>query len=95
MGLNGIVKRDRVQALVVCLVICLALLWASVSTVFAQAGAQPQPGSQPGQKNAFMWSVKTAKATVYLLGSFHLLKSEAYPLDKNIETAYRDCDRIV
>jgi len=87
MGIKGINRRNRVQALVVGLVICLAAFWASVSTASAQAGAQ--------QKNEFMWSLKTAKATVYLLGSFHLLKSEAYPLDKNIETAYRDCDRIV
>jgi hypothetical protein len=87
MGVNSIVKRNRWQALVICLVICLALLLTSVSAVFAQAGAQ--------QKKDFLWALKTDRATVYLLGSFHLLKSEAYPLDKNMEAAYRDCRRIV
>jgi hypothetical protein len=87
MGIKVIVKRNRMQSLLICFLICLATFWASVNTAYAQAGAQ--------QKKTFMWSVKTAKATVYLLGSFHLLKGEAYPLDKNIETAYRDCDRIV
>jgi uncharacterized protein len=87
MGIKGIVKRNRVQALVICLVICLAALWASINIAFAQAGAQ--------QKKAFLWSLKTDRATIYLLGSFHLLKSDAYPLDKDIEAAYRDCKRVV
>ena len=87
MGVNGIVKRNRWQSLVICLLICLAALWASITTAYAQAGAQ--------QKKAFLWSLKTDKATIYLLGSFHLLKSEAYPLDKNMEAAYRDCQKIV
>ena len=87
MGIKGIVKRNRVQLLVVGLVICLALLWASVSTVSAQAGAR--------QKKDFLWSLKTDRATIYLLGSFHLLKADAYPLDKDIEAAYRDCKRVV
>lgn len=87
MDIKGIVKRNRVQSLVVGLVICLALLWASISTVFAQASAQ--------QKKAFLWTVKSDKGTVYLLGSLHLLKADSYPLDKNIEAAYKDCNRVV
>ncbi|MCJ7664786.1 MAG: TraB/GumN family protein [Desulfobacterales bacterium] len=87
MGIKGIVKRFRVQSFIVCLVICLAAFWVSVSTASAQAGAQ--------QKKAFLWSLKTDKATIYLLGSFHLLKADAYPLDKDIETAYRDSKRVV
>jgi uncharacterized protein YbaP (TraB family) len=95
MGIKGVIKCGRVQSFVVGLVICLALLWASISTVFAQTGAQSQPGSQPGQKKDFLWSVKTDKATVYLLGSLHLLKADAYPLEKNIEAAYKDSQRVV
>jgi uncharacterized protein YbaP (TraB family) len=87
MGIKGIVKRNRMQSFVICLLICLTALWASINTAHAQAGAQ--------QKKDFLWSIKTDKATVYLLGSFHLLKSDSYPLDRNIETAYRDCKRVV
>jgi uncharacterized protein YbaP (TraB family) len=87
MGINGIVKRKRWQSLVICFLICLASLWTSVSTASAQASAQ--------QKKDFLWSLKTPKATVYLLGSLHFLKSDAYPLDKNIEAAYRDCKKVV
>jgi uncharacterized protein YbaP (TraB family) len=95
MGVNRIAKRNRVQSLVVCLVNCLAAFWASISTVFAQAEVQSQPGSQPGQKKDFLWSIKSDKGTVYLLGSLHLLKADAYPLDKNIEAAYKDSRRVV
>jgi uncharacterized protein YbaP (TraB family) len=94
MRINGIVRRNRVWSLIINLVICLAFFCASISTVSAQASAQSQPGSQPGQKKDFLWSVKTANATVYLLGSFHLLQADAYPLDANIETAYKNSARV-
>jgi uncharacterized protein YbaP (TraB family) len=87
MGSNSIGRRDGARALFIGLLICLTLLWASISTVFAQASAQ--------QKKDFLWSVKSGKGTVYLLGSFHLLKSDAYPLDKNIEAAYKDSPKVV
>ncbi len=86
MGSNGIAKRSQVQSLVICLLIFLVSLWTSVNTASAQASQQT--------KKDFLWAVKTDKATVYLLGSLHLLKSDSYPLDRNIEDAYRDCKRI-
>ncbi len=87
MGIKGINRRNRVQSLVLCLVICLATFWASINTAYVQASAQ--------QKKDFLWSVKSDKGTVYLLGSLHLLKADAYPLDKNIEAAYKDSKRVV
>jgi len=87
MGLHGIDKRGRIQWLVIFLLIIFTSLWASINTASAQGSAQ--------QKKDFLWSVKTDKATIYLLGSVHLLKSDSYPLDKNIEAAYRDCPKVV
>ncbi len=40
-----------------------------------------------GQKN-FMWKVRSQTATVYLLGSIHYMKKEAYPLNIAIEDAF-------
>jgi uncharacterized protein YbaP (TraB family) len=87
MSIHGTFKGRGIQSLVIGILIFLAALWASVDPAFAQASAQT--------KKDFMWSVKTAKATVYLLGSLHFLKSDAYPLDKNIEAAYKNCKRVV
>jgi uncharacterized protein YbaP (TraB family) len=86
MSIHGTFKGRGIQSFVIAILILLPALQASVSTVLAQAGAQ--------QKKDFLWSVKTPKATVYLLGSLHLLKADAYPLDRNIEAAYRDSARI-
>ncbi len=86
MGIHGIVKRGRIRWLVIFLFICFTSLWASVNPALAQAGAQEKD---------FLWSVKSGTATIYLLGSVHLLKSDSYPLDNNIEAAYRDCKTVV
>jgi uncharacterized protein YbaP (TraB family) len=86
MGRNSIAKRKRWQSLFICFLICFATFWVSINTAFAQAGAQ--------QKKDFLWSLKTDKATIYLLGSIHLLQADAYPLDKNIEAAYKNSTRI-
>jgi uncharacterized protein YbaP (TraB family) len=37
-----------------------------------------------------LWSVSSDNATVYLLGSLHLVKKEIYPLDAAIEEAFDD-----
>ncbi len=47
-----------------------------------------------GQKS-FLWSIETTKNTVYLLGSIHLMKPDAYPLSSEIEKAYLDSKLIV
>jgi len=86
MGINGIVKRGRVQSFVIGILMFLAAFSASVNPALAQASAQ---------KKNFLWSVKSDTAIIYLLGSVHLLKSDAYPLDNNIEAAYQDCTKVV
>ena len=42
-----------------------------------------------------MWEIKTDRNSVYLLGSLHLLKKEAYPLSRAIENAYDNSEIIV
>lgn len=42
-----------------------------------------------------LWKVSDADNAVYLLGSFHLLKDDDYPLSPDIEAAFEDAERIV
>ena len=42
----------------------------------------------------FLWQAKTDTATVYLLGSIHFMKKEAYPLNRVIEDAFDRSDTI-
>ncbi len=46
------------------------------------------------QKN-FLWKVQSKTSTVYVLGSIHFMKKEAYPLNKNIEDAFDKSDVLV
>ncbi len=47
----------------------------------------PSRASSQGPIN-FLWRVQTKTATVYLLGSIHFMKKDAYPLSKVIEDAF-------
>ena len=44
---------------------------------------------------SFLWKIQSNTATVYLLGSIHFLKAEAYPLNPAIEAAYDLSDILV
>ena len=41
-----------------------------------------------------LWKISSKTNTVYLLGSVHVLKQDAYPLDKSIEQAYENSPRL-
>ena len=84
MGMHGIGKRGWLQSRFIVLLAFLISFWT-----VANAHAQ-----QTTKKN-FLWSLKSGKATIYLLGSVHLLTSDSYPLDKNIEAAYRASKKVI
>jgi len=67
----------------------IALVWAIGSNVYARE----RPAT--GNGNHFLWSMETAKNSIYFLGSIHLLKKDSYPLAAEIENAYEDCTSIV
>ncbi len=61
----------------------------------AAIGLPPEPaGAQEAPKNC-LWSVQTESNKIYLLGSLHVLKPEAYPLAVAIESAYAGSARII
>ena len=60
--------------------------------------AVPMAGSAPPAKHAsrpLLWKVSDADSSVYLLGSFHLLKKSDYPLPSDVERAFVDAERLV
>jgi uncharacterized protein YbaP (TraB family) len=46
-------------------------------------------------KKSCLWEIKTERNSIYLLGSLHLMKKEAYPLSRKIENAYDNSEIIV
>ncbi len=67
------------------LLTCVALLIATA------AHATP-PNSPP---TPLLWKVSDADNSVYLLGSFHLLKPGDYPLSKDVDTALADAKSVM
>lgn len=44
---------------------------------------------------SFFWEIRSGKATAYILGSIHLMRSDAYPLRPAIEAAFERSDMLI
>ncbi len=53
------------------------------------AGAHAEP------PNPLLWKVSDGDNSVYLLGTFHLLKQEDYPLDARVYAALDDAEKVL
>jgi uncharacterized protein len=71
------------------IVIALSFIFATAPTALSRQS------SAPHLRNSCLWSIRTPRNTVYLLGSLHLLDRDAYPLAPAIENAYGDSERII
>jgi len=63
-------------------------LFSVIFIVFVSAGFLSPRHAEPASQKNFMWKVRSKTATVYLLGSIHYLKKDAYPLNIAIEDAF-------
>ncbi|HYG97624.1 MAG TPA: TraB/GumN family protein [Terriglobales bacterium] len=64
--------------------LALAVVLATLSAWAQQAApAQAQPA-----RRFLMWKVTSPTATVYLVGSMHLVRKDVYPLPQAVETAF-------
>lgn len=73
----------------------LALVAAlALPVAFAEQPAAATPAAQPARQ-ALLWKVSDADNSVYLLGSFHLLKQDDYPLPKEIDAAFDDAESLL
>jgi uncharacterized protein len=58
------------------------------------ASAAPAAAQQAAPRNILYRAEGPGGATVYLLGSIHLLSADAYPLAGPVEAAYADAERV-
>jgi hypothetical protein len=70
--------------------IALAL---AVALASVQALAQSPDAENGG--TTFMWKVERGETTLYLLGSIHALKEDAYPLPPAVEAAFAEAEIAV
>ena len=78
----------------------LLLLGVVVAGFSATQAAAHEPSAQPAIAPAqpprpLLWKVSDADNSLYLLGSFHLLKAQDYPLSRDIDAAFADAERLL
>ena len=59
------------------------------ASIYHGAAAAPEAGRRP------VWRIQSQTNVVYLMGSIHYLKSQNYPLDQAIESAFKDAKTVV
>lgn len=80
-------------ALALCAVIAASSL-ALAATLDAGQGAAPAASAKPAPV-PLLWKVSDADNAVYLLGSFHLLKTDDYPVSADVDAAFDDAEKVV
>ncbi len=69
------------------LLLAAAALAAFAGSLHADATREPPV--------PLLWKVSDSDNSLYLLGSFHLLKPGDYPLSRDVDTAFADADKVV
>lgn len=70
-------------------------LAAVALVVLAAPLAGSQPAATPAPPVPLLWKLSRADTTVYLLGSFHLLRHDDYPLSADVEAAFADAENVL
>ena len=72
-----------------------AILLSLMFTLLISTGLDARQNQQTVTQRHCLWEVETSTNNVFLLGSLHLLKSDAYPLAAEIDSAYRLSPKVV
>ena len=73
----------------------LAALATFAFAVNADTAKSPVAAAASSPPVPLLWKVSDADNSVYLLGSFHLLKPNDYPLSKEVDAAFADAESLV
>ena len=73
----------------------IGILLSLLFVLLIATGLNARQNQQTVVQKHCLWEVQTATNKVFLLGSLHLLKSDAYPLAAEIDAAYRQSPIVV
>ena len=85
-------------ALAISLAVPFAIPMANAAQTPGTATTKPAPAAAAAPqsiKRPLLWKVSDADNSVYLLGSFHLLKAADYPLPVEIDRAFDDAESLL
>lgn len=83
-----LLRRRWASVLVACALVAPAVY--ALAPVDAAAPTASASTTRPP-----LWKVSDKDNSLYLLGSFHLLKSSDYPLSQDVEAAFEDAEKLV
>lgn len=89
---------QRGRAVAYCLLACALVAPVVYAWAPEIAPAARAPASVPASKGTpkpLLWKVSDQDNAVYLLGSFHLLKADDYPLSADVDTVFADAENVV
>ena len=72
-----------------------AIFLSLIFILLLSSGLNARQNQQTVTSKHCLWEIKTPTNKVFLLGSLHLFKSEAYPLAPAIDMAYRNSSKVV
>ncbi len=75
-----------------CAVVFAGLPLAGKATQAADVPRSPAAGTPPVP---LLWKVSDSDNSVYLLGSFHLLRPGDYPLSRDVDAAFEDAESLL
>ncbi len=87
MAIQRCVKRKRLKT--------AGYILSTVLILLVSASANAQQKQPSAASKHCLWEVAGSSNKVFLLGSLHLLKSDAYPLAKKINNAYSVSSKVV
>ena len=76
----------------------LSLVLTAVLAMPLAAADPPKPSAKPAvdeTRRPLLWEVSDADNSVYLLGSFHLLKADDYPMPSEIDRVFDDAESLL
>lgn len=95
-------NRARTPLLAATLAAALALATAAAAAPIAPAAAaEPATAATPATVAAksppvpLLWKVSDDDNSIYLLGSFHLLLPDDYPLSRDVDLAFADAEKLL
>ena len=86
-------KTVALSLLACALVAPVVYAWGPADAPHAATAAAVAPAKTPPKP--LLWKVSDKDNSLYLLGSFHLLKADDYPLSSDIDQAFADAQKVV
>lgn len=85
--------RPALKLLLLCAIVLA--LWGGAQAQDAGPAPSPASATVKAPPVPLLWKVAGDDNEVYLLGSFHLLRPDDYPLSQDVDAAFADAEKLV